>query len=705
VFHTPQTRFEQRVFTTFESGRSAVETVVCAVQAGGEWKVERYDLRPSDEASPTASQPHGSEIRIPVRLWRKTCLVVIGLTAVAGFLIWLAAPKPRVSILTGRLTDSVTGAALPQATIELSRPDETKILRRAKSDTDGQYRLEWGETADLLYWRDGVRHGVDLAFTAAAPGYERRSVFLSQIPPTGPYEHAFDFRLAPANTWTNHIRLKQILALGSNGSGNQGDDEFKYGIVFDEKSVALTVSYRKPFGTQCRVMVEDRLGRTRLLSGTGLVEEEQPIDAGTIVQLKRMLTRKQFDPIAALILQKRVGGSAPSSATFGPVIERTLPLSDLGYSCSLNLESAEMRLLPASLTMADWSSGIRLPDGIVVIAPSTNRALMVAGTGTEVVPLLHSTQSWNKPTPAQLDIPYALSPEQTESVSGESSSPPVTFAFRTAKGLTGLLQITGFTDNPRGVTIRYKLLQSSTATISQAVSEQAAVQAIVDYGGFVRTNAAGRIFRISLVYDEDESGNNRRECEGTSDRIAEVLPAFPELEELWLQRSQATDRAMRFVGRLKELKSLWIWYASDLSDAGVAELQGLHQLETLFISDGMLRDDTLKVLAKLPRLQKLQLQGNGFTDHGLKNLSGLTQLTNLWLGLGSGGITDEGLQSLSSLVNLQELELQEYAITDAGLHHLLGLEKLRSLWLSGTKTTHAGRKQLQVAIPGLVIHE
>jgi hypothetical protein len=43
---------------------------------------------------------------------------------------------------------------------------------------------------------------------------------------------------------------------------------------------------------------------------------------------------------------------------------------------------------------------------------------------------------------------------------------PVTFAFKTRQGGMGLLQITGFTENPRGVKIRYKLVQQSNAPSS-----------------------------------------------------------------------------------------------------------------------------------------------------------------------------------------------------------------------------------------------
>ena len=40
------------------------------------------------------------------------------------------------------------------------------------------------------------------------------------------------------------------------------------------------------------------------------------------------------------------------------------------------------------------------------------------------------------------------------------SDEPTTWLFKTREGGTGILQITGFTENPRGVKIRYKLVQS-----------------------------------------------------------------------------------------------------------------------------------------------------------------------------------------------------------------------------------------------------
>jgi predicted Ser/Thr protein kinase/type II secretory pathway pseudopilin PulG len=45
VFLNPLARFEQKILKTFDSQQTATETVVCAVQPDGEWRVEKYDIQ------------------------------------------------------------------------------------------------------------------------------------------------------------------------------------------------------------------------------------------------------------------------------------------------------------------------------------------------------------------------------------------------------------------------------------------------------------------------------------------------------------------------------------------------------------------------------------------------------------------------------------------------------------------------------------
>ena len=264
---------------------------------------------------------------------------------------------------------------------------------------------------------------------------------------------------AEGAAWTNYIRLKQILALGARGVGSYGDDEFRYEVQADEASAALTVSYRKQRDRQYRVQVEDKYGRTRALEEGGLVRTSQVGDGYDMVQEKMMLSRKEFDRVGAFVLQTHVAQPDDSLLVFGPVRECSLPMSALGYSYCLNLDTGVMQTMPASLTQADWGTAITLPEGIIVVHPPTEQAIKVAGVGTQVRPLLEAVSTWENPRSGDLHVPDEAVSGQTATVTRERHAPPLTFAFKTAKGTRGLLQITGFSNDPREVKVRYKLVQ------------------------------------------------------------------------------------------------------------------------------------------------------------------------------------------------------------------------------------------------------
>ncbi len=167
---------------------------------------------------------------------------------------------------------------------------------------------------------------------------------------------------------------------------------------------------------------------------------------------------------------RRSQPQATSEATFGPVRERTLPMSELGYSYSLNLESDLMQVMPANMTQTDWSSGVTLPGGVIVIAAGGGKPVMIAGTSTQVEPVRNGVVAWDHLRADDISISYELEKGQTVTVSGETNSLPLTFAFRTQTGTSGLLQVTSFTESPRGVKIRYKLVQTALTNSSAKVT-------------------------------------------------------------------------------------------------------------------------------------------------------------------------------------------------------------------------------------------
>ena len=201
------------------------------------------------------------------------------------------------------------------------------------------------------------------------------------------------------------------------------------------------------------------------------------------------------------------------------------------------------------------------------------------------------------------------------------------------------------------------------------------------------------VAEVNLVYGTDSG--KRKENSNLTNRALPHLNAFPELRQLCLKETQATDDDLRIVGALKSLKRLYFWDAKHITDAGVSHLSGLKNLENVHLSFSQISDDGLQILSGLPAIQVISVQGGRFSDRGLGFLKDKNQLRGLWLGAGSKAITDAGVRQLGGLTNLEYLCLQGTKVTDTGLGYLGGLSKLEKLYLSNTGVTDSGLEHLK----------
>lgn len=166
------------------------------------------------------------------------------------------------------------------------------------------------------------------------------------------------------------------------------------------------------------------------------------------------------------------------------------------------------------------------------------------------------------------------------------------------------------------------------------------------------------------------------------------------------------------------------WHGQDFTDDEVKLLAKLPNLEELEIRQSDVRGD-LAPLKDLERLIILDLQGSTFADDDLQILQQLTRLR--WINLRDTQVTGDGLvwlatlvncerldlggtdvddASLAKLANFQQLEallLDGTNITDQGLHHLKGLTSLQWIDLSGTRVRPSAAAQLQKSVPGCKI--
>jgi Leucine-rich repeat (LRR) protein len=98
---------------------------------------------------------------------------------------------------------------------------------------------------------------------------------------------------------------------------------------------------------------------------------------------------------------------------------------------------------------------------------------------------------------------------------------------------------------------------------------------------------------------------------------------------------------------------------------------------------------------------EVMLCGNRVTDADLAQLQEMNQLQSL--DLNSTQVTDEGLVHLKGLAHLQSLNLGGTKVTDAGLQHVKRLPRLQVLWLSGTKVSDSGLRDLRKTLPNCQI--
>jgi hypothetical protein len=142
----------------------------------------------------------------------------------------------------------------------------------------------------------------------------------------------------------------------------------------------------------------------------------------------------------------------------------------------------------------------------------------------------------------------------------------------------------------------------------------------------------------------------------------------------------------RHLGEIDTLESVTI-IATKASDAWIAPLGKLTGLKSLkFTNNGKLTDAGLAHLAGLKNLEAFSFVGTGITGHAYSEFTGWDKLTKC--SHRGSSIDDEGLKQLCDhLTHLESLSLAHAKFTDAGAPHLAKLTHLQGLELGTSNAT------------------
>ena len=194
------------------------------------------------------------------------------------------------------------------------------------------------------------------------------------------------------------------------------------------------------------------------------------------IESEQKAARLELKAQAEVAVAKRSGEEIAAQKTqpkFGPVVERVLIDPDVTRENeTLNLLSGELSSAEQGVPGDGGQRLIRLLNSEGdVFADFDN---FVSGRWALITHGLKLSDltppQWETATPAALGLaltaPSAVQHVAPPELPGATlyvfpnEILPLTFAFETRRGDRGILQITGFTENPRGVRIRYKLAQN-----------------------------------------------------------------------------------------------------------------------------------------------------------------------------------------------------------------------------------------------------
>ncbi len=219
-----------------------------------------------------------------------------------------------------------------------------------------------------------------------------------------------------------------------------------------------------------------------------------------------------------------------------------------------------------------------------------------------------------------------------------------------------------------------------------------------------------------------------------TDKGLQYLARMPQLRELTLG-GQVTDTGLEVLGQLRELRVFKMFWQSNISDEGVANLRFCDQLEEVDLLGCNTGDGAIAALTGKPNLRRFKTGQNvtddglallqqfpGFTTAstqepeyglmsfsveptnllidgpitaaGLKSLRGLDGLVGLSFFWHTAQLRGADLETLAGLANLVYLGCQGKLCDDDAMRHIAALPKLRMLMGQGTVATDEGFSSL-----------
>ncbi|HEX8916259.1 MAG TPA: hypothetical protein VF796_28170, partial [Humisphaera sp.] len=208
------------------------------------------------------------------------------------------------------------------------------------------------------------------------------------------------------------------------------------------------------------------------------------------------------------------------------------------------------------------------------------------------------------------------------------------------------------------------------------------------------------------------------------DRTLPLLAGLADLEELSTNQSALTDDGYRHFKQFPKLRSLAMfhpsWALKEFTGAGLAHLKDCPKLERLTFAGSTAGDAAMEAVGQIKQLKDFSTWHTAQTPDGNKHLLKLTDLRSLRLGqrLPKGGAPSPAsldastLPLIAKLTKLQKLEIFEARLTAKDLEPLKALPELKQLTMhtvdipaTDVEAVKAAMKNVKVDVKPLTAEE
>jgi hypothetical protein len=235
--------------------------------------------------------------------------------------------------------------------------------------------------------------------------------------------------------------------------------------TMDPTGPAITRPDYRMLGAIFQIPGEDGLHFVKCYGPKKIIAERADEIKGFLTSLKVEDVKLDRPKDVAQGASGNVNGAAATSLDFGPVIERTLLVGDKNR-CFFSLDRGKYVPSPTDFDPADKRNAAQFQRWLtanhvdIFVRQRNGRTVLVR---SEMTVGSLDARVFDCPAVEQLNLgSFRQSFEQTPGLQTEfDSQDRQTDLFETRQEVNGLLQITGTTDDPPGLKIRYKLVQDA----------------------------------------------------------------------------------------------------------------------------------------------------------------------------------------------------------------------------------------------------